>query len=642
MFSYHRMSHATKPLCVFITLLTFDNWTVFNTPSMGNADGSWSIALQLARLLNLRYGTEFAFTYGPLGFLCSTRLPIATQKWEIIVYDAWLLVQTGFVIWAFLTRRFTVFNMVMLVGAVLYLHSVFGGEPPFYVFYFCLFVLFYHLRTNRHWLVGYALLLSLFTFYVKANVGLVTFLCVLTYVTYYSLTRRLPWYWPVFGWAIALLSLWLSSVWLNTDLVNFVAVCLQVVDSYNDTMHALPPNSNRVMALGFGLLGLTAAIPFGYLIQTRKKVVTIGRLDQLFVVTLAGMQLFILFKEAFVRADIWHLALFFKLGLLPVSLIIFFGQSVRLARAMLIPAFLFIMCGLYVNIRYVKQGLNVYQFRQLLTYGQSLGEPAPPKPEVPAANQLPAHWLSALKSSTVDAGPLDVSLIYANNLTLNYRPRPVFQTYQVTNRYLDSLNATFYRSAKAPAYILFTHAAKSTLDNRFPFADEARTKIAMRQYYQVADQHQDWLLLKRKIRPTPIDTAGRQFLRTRLNNQITIPAYNGLQVLQAQVQYSFFGQLVRFIFQPPPLALEIESRDGKHFRHKISAPMLANGVILTYPEATTASFIQFMDANHRAVNPIQAVRLVSDRWQWGFKPLITVTFVQLRDRTAEAYYPAGR
>ena len=116
-------------------------------------------------------------------------------------------------------------------------------------------------------------------------------------------------------------------------------------------------------------------------------------------------------------------------------------------------------------------------------------------------------------------------MVYSNQLTDAYRPRPVFQSYQVTNRYLDSINAASYRSARGPAYLIYTHSA---IDDRYAFADEARTKVVMLQHYAVADRQSDWVLLRRWAKPLSLDTVGVSTRTGQLGESIPLPTTPGV------------------------------------------------------------------------------------------------------------------
>ncbi len=627
-----------------ISLLSFDNWTLFNTPTPDYVDGSWSIALNLARNLHLRFGTDVAFTYGPLGFLTSTRLPIATQPWEMLAYDGWLLVQTGFVIWVILKDRFTVVNTLSVVGLVLFMHNADGGEAPFVLFFFSLFLLCYHLKVvgspvrrygsvglpvRRYGLVGvfqggtalllYAGAISLFTFYIKVSVGLASVGCYVLYVLYWAVTRRQGIVWLIVILAISLSGLIVSAWLLRTDLVPYVLTSLQIINSYNDVM-VLMLGSWSLLSQFF--VAVAALGSFGLLVMywaTRQSVRQMPMRDTSFMILLAAVSLFILFKQGFVRADPSHAHLFYKYAALPLTLLIGFAQPAWFRHTMRI--LLVILVGYRVLGMPFSFAFN--QPAQVAMYARSLFKPTDYGSH---SARLPQRWQQLIRPASVDVIPDAIGLLYANQLTAAYRPRPVFQSYQVTNRYLDSMNAAAYRSTRGPAYLIYTQSA---IDERYAFADEARTKIAMLQHYAVADQQRDWVLLRRRAIPMTVDTVAVTTRIGRLGESIPVPAALGVQLAQIGVHYSWLGRLTRLLFQPPAILLEMELENGQRMVHRIGRTLLENGLISNRYVKNNADYVRYMQSAGYDGQAIRAIRIVPRRWTWGFEPSFSVVFTQL-------------
>ena len=92
---------------------------------------------------------------------------------------------------------------------------------------------------------------------------------------------------------------------------------------------------------------------------------------------------------------------------------------------------------------------------------------------------------------------------------LNYRPRPVFQSYVAYNSQLARLNEEYYQSKEAPEYVLFELAG---IEHRFPALDDGlalRTLLA--NYAPIASEKEFLLLERRNSDCAPPQTAsGRQ------------------------------------------------------------------------------------------------------------------------------------
>lgn len=204
-------------ITLFLTLLVFDRWTVYNTP-MSGLDGSWAIAIHLAHQLGLMHGTEFVFTYGPLGWLV-TRLPISTAEWAIVLFDALWLLNIAVVIWLAVGTRPTVWRSLLLLVLLVIHKQCAGGETPFLFYFFVLFYLAFHFQTNNLWALVIAICLAILTFYMKANVGLVSLLSVSFYGIWLIVGNKRTGLVAVCGLVVLL---WLSTYCLPVALYPFV------------------------------------------------------------------------------------------------------------------------------------------------------------------------------------------------------------------------------------------------------------------------------------------------------------------------------------------------------------------------------------------------------------------------------------
>ena len=90
-------------------------------------------------------------------------------------------------------------------------------------------------------------------------------------------------------------------------------------------------------------------------------------------------------------------------------------------------------------------------------------------------DQLPM-LCQTIGTNTVDIFGQDQAYAWFNHL--NYRPRPVFQSYSAYNATLMQINERFYASSAAPEYVLFDF---TPIDKRFPPLEDAwalRTLLA--------------------------------------------------------------------------------------------------------------------------------------------------------------------
>lgn len=615
-----RRNYVIGAISILLALSAFERWTLFNSISSDPVDGSWSIALNIINQLNLQYGNEVVFTYGPLGYLGSTRLPIAINKWQILLYDLWLILQGALVIWIILRNKFSIQNVVAILLVTSILYSGAGGDPPFLYFYFVLFFLCYHLQTKKNlWLVN-AMTIAVFTFFVKGNVGLICLGCFLFYITYYCIRSKLSVQWYVTYLALTTISVLAGAFAFNVDLYRYLIGNLQIIDSYNDVMRYYDDNGERILLVAGLILGLygLSLVHTGW---AYRKEINHKSTDSYIPVLFSVLALFILFKEGFVRADTGHNCLFFKYAFLPLSLLTVFIPKPVLQRDMGLVA----MVVLVVQLLLLKPSFYFNHPKQLAHYVTDVINPSYSTPD--SIRRFPAHWRNHLRRGTVDVVPNDVASVYLNGLAHAYRPRPVFQSYQVTNHFLDSLNATFYQSPRAPEYILYTHNA---IDNRYPFSDEIGTRLTMLRYYDLFDKGtKDWMMLKRRATPYRLDTLSVRSEGSQLQTDIMVPATSTVQLMQIQVEHSLPGKITRLLFQPPTLELELETADGKWHNYQASTTMLANGFVANRWVSDNPAFQEYMCSKGQTGLPVRRIRVTTPRWSWATQAAIHITRTEL-------------
>ncbi|WP_234736580.1 hypothetical protein [Tellurirhabdus bombi] len=598
--------------------LLFDRWSVYNQPQNG-LDGSWTIGLHLARQLGLIHGTEFVFTYGPMSWLI-TRLPIAAPSWGIVALDFVRFAGMGLVVWwALGSRPQLIRYLVLFVLAVIHRQTS-GEEHPFVLYFLILAALACHRRTGQRWLLPVAISLSILTFYLKVNVGLVTVLSVLFYVVAETLSGRIK----LVTCAAALLGtfglLGVSAWFLPVKLGPYLLASWQIIDSYNDVMYLI--TDRRILLVGLGITALSVGVLF-YVIWRIWKSGTLKQARQQdgTLLLLVLLQCFVLFKESFVRADLSHIGLFFKYALLPYGLLALFAATPLLRQLAFLPIAL--ITGLApICVPYHWESNFWYRWvPQWSAYIQDVVNPQKPS-LTPSHSHWPERWLTQLRGKRVDCIPYDIAAIYAHRLT--YAPRPVIQTYQVTNAYLDSLNANHFLSERAPDALLINW---SSTDDRSPFSDETVTKLALLQTYAVADTSNGWLFLQKRPNPLKLEPVKTETQSCLLNQTLPVQdSANTLQLWQLQGHYNLAGHTSRLLWQPPHLKLELTYKEGNRDTVRTALPLLKAGLLFPAHPRSLAEFAQYFSKKGRTNNYVTKVRLLTEGVsRFGYKEKMSLT-----------------
>ena len=195
---------------------------------------------------------------------------------------------------------------------------------------------------------------------------------------------------------------------------------------------------------------------------------------------------------------------------------------------------------------------------------------------------LPPGILNEIQNKTVDIIPYEISYIYFNNL--NYDPRPLIQSYEASNGYLDRLNYTKYMSATAPDYVLFS---SGQIDDRCPFWNESLTKLALLKHYKIISyymQHNptepslsNLILLKKTDEKLNIKEVSERKFVCKFDDTIPILKTENLVYLYANIKYSVLGQIRRFLFQPNDIKIFLKFENSpNYYNSRIALPLLDN------------------------------------------------------------------
>jgi hypothetical protein len=162
---------------------------------------------------------------------------------------------------------------------------------------------------------------------------------------------------------------------------------------------------------------------------------------------------------------------------------------------------------------------------------------------------------------------------------MNYRPRPVFQSYQAYHPALINLNDAFYYTDAAPEYVLFLF---DHIDNRYPPLADSRLILTLLANYQPVNDEGGILLLKRKATVAPPKMSLLNESETRLGEPIDLRRFGETNLwLEVDVQPSLQGKLHAFLFRPvyPQMGLWVGEKPAKVVEFRAPRLMLATGFI---------------------------------------------------------------
>jgi len=551
------------------------------------------------------FGTEIVFTYGPWGYLVSRRfLPHQHGTQMAIVTLLSLVVAAGVCLVAW---RFNLFWRVLMVTLFIYLTANIDPRADVLIYSAILFWGWLCLVTSGIRWSFYCFcfaLVAVFGIMVKANFLFVALLSTVVISTESLLKGRvraamiLP-----LGLGLLFTLAWLSAGQSLLQLPAFFAKAWSIIQGYDQVVGLDAPVTfvTRgflvvIFALAATLIRalnadpLLEAVPF-YRTQWRSVLITAW----------LCMFLFVVWKHGFVRADLYHMGFFFGLvPLLALSLELL-PCSKPLAR---LSSRGLVIAGCAIAVVTVESLFSssfksslAQPFAGLRENLKSLLQPSIVEhaqrelyEKARAAAQLP-NLSERIGRSSVDVFGQQCYAIFNN---MNYRARPVFQSYLAYNERLATLNEQFYFSENAPKYVLFRLNAA---DRKFPPLEDSRLLRHLLLNFSPSGAKAPFLLLesrtsdRAKLKLLHEGTAG-------LNERFPLPENKeGCIWLEVSIEPNWRGRLMQVLYKPGKTRIAFWAPDMRTSlsRSGAPAPMLAAGFIASPLLLKTQDVRDFLD-----------------------------------------------
>ncbi|XWK90415.1 MAG: hypothetical protein U7127_10305 [Phormidium sp.] len=200
--------------------------------------------------------------------------------------------------------------------------------------------------------------------------------------------------------------------------------------------------------------------------------------------------------------------------------------------------------------------------------------------------KLPETIRKVVKNQEIDIIPWEISLAEANKL--NWKPRPVFQSYSAYTTYLDNLNWNSL-SRNPRDYIFYNF---ESIDNRHPFFDEPKSFFYVFCNYKPADnvpQLTDMpglskLIVLKKLNSSRCSPSTQtKKLSVRWNSDRKIEVGDGQVVrLAVNFKHSVFGKIYKIFYRNPPVMLSVTDENGGERSYRIVPGNAQNGILISH------------------------------------------------------------
>ncbi len=614
-------------------------------------DPSWTMVLRWASMHGLRWGSDIAFTYGPLGYLsphnaCDPAFYGAFVAAQIALAGAAAFLFAN----AWFAQRWP--ERIVLATAVIFAAPLLAADPVWLSMpVIALVGLHAHAAAGRRralWLLLVVAALYLSTILlIKMSTLLLIVACWLA-GTVVLLRARVPRHaatWLLLVPACSLM-LWIASGQRFGDLLPFVATVLEISRGYTAAMGFFPP-------LRFDLYGLTVVGCSGVVGLWAARH---ARRDpaRLACIALWGLTILVAWRAGFTRADT-HIAIFALTAWLALPLLSAMtpaatpwlrAASVALALAVVPIADRTVNAG----ISHKPGDMAVASLGVLANNALLLARPLTYRPLLVATLDRERVRLdlpqtrAAVGRHSVDLVGTQQGVVLFNGLA--YRPAPVFQGYGAYTPRLQRLNADAYSGPDRTDFVLLAY---SPIDGNLPTSENALAFTTLYRNYHPVLVEKSYLLLEKDTAsapPQPPAEAGWQ--HATWGEWIALPTSpETVAVLAVRSELSVAGKAMAIVLREPGQFIEVELADGSTRRFRLVRGAAPGGFLLSPLARSLDDYVRlFVGADlpvvrrFRLVPQSDAMRpLFADDVQWNVTQLPRRPQGELTPAMRDAFFP---
>jgi len=594
-----------KDLYLFLGLIAiYLIWSFYDFFQSARAglDPSWILGLNWGKTINVQWGKEFLFTYGPLYYFSGIIVPDFYSSKMYLLIEVCLnlfysLIKAG-TVFLFYRRANSTYKMYAAIfsGVVMLLCS--QGSPELIVFFAAMLLCdgFYELYENdtviskkiivNNIIASLLMVIAQYTKFSFFNIAVV--LLILLSILYIS-RRKYKIAVTLAGSYIFFSSLlWIISGQRINNLFGYIYTGLQFSNGYTPAMnyHFVDLTTFNIFVLSFITIGFFVIILIYFL--NKKKYL------HFFLCFFISPQIFLLFKESFVRADSGHVYIFMKV--IPIITLYLLFVSLLYSQPLKQQNNLFVINSSYYSlisaIIVTCISMNILNIRilpenhayQIIEYYKDFNNNIIKTKEYiqKSYNNFNDLLENINTEDKIDIFPWDISLLYAYNL--NWQPRPVIQSYTNYTQILDSLTARHFISEKAPDKLIFT---PMTIDGRYALFDEPETFRTVLLNYSITMVNSSYLILEKNKNIYPVKMDEIKTITAKTGEIIEVPFYEDAYVfMEVAYDFNFLGKLVNFffktnIFKNNNLNIEIYLTDESKAKYRFIHKTAKNGLFVS-------------------------------------------------------------
>lgn len=397
-------------------------------------------------------------------------------------------------------------------------------------------------------------------------------------------------------------------------LPDFLTSMAEIVKGYTEAMaYGLGSAKNAAQVIGYGVLSLW--LMWWSCVHGRAH----GWSAFFFFPAVFAFSLFMAFKAAFVRHDPIHAVIAMgMLAILGCVVLARFGLVERILR----PGWMFLaVCALLLPLAH--SGGSAAASRHLAAWWSHQQQALTAvKIRATQPGQLTADFNEAMARIraryplTPMPGVMDV---YSTNQAavlahgLQWRPRPVLQSYSAYTPSLAAINKGHLQGKQAPDWLWFNI---EPIDERLPAIEDGASWGLLLRDFRPAYPSAGGVVLKRsRSDPSPLQLQPVGGAQSRQIGQwLDLPDHDGPLLLSAELRQNAVGKLAGAMFKSPALAIELRSDQGVVRKFRIVSGMLVEPVLISPLVENVDEFVALYDRPRRIdAKRVRSVRVVAPR-----------------------------
>lgn len=545
-------------------------------------DVSWMYGLHKANLERFVFGSDIVFTYGPLGYLLFPLYITKTLYLRSLLYVLSEHALMFLSIYHYLRYyRSNVMNTILLCTSLVIVNQTNLAELRHYLFIFIWVYLYLIGRPDKSRLILLTAFSSIYI-YMKFSYGLITTLLILSLCCCFILEKR--YYELITALLSYLFFVFFAGLFVigyPPYVVTYIYNAFNIAQYYN---YAMQSGMSESYFLWFIFL-----FWFLYFFMVNR-----GKMQKtnIYFAILAFGPLFMSYKHGVTRCDYGTLIDCFSAFSVYFLLlyIMHYDKKNMYAKSLLLFSIIFLVlviinqqrflisagCGGWSVTGAIDGKINEIKTCLKILNNDSSFDPVKSNNASLRQNyNLRAQTIKLIDNKSVDI--FDTEQVIAELYGMNWKPRPVFQSYSAYSSYLDNLNAQKILSEDAPSFILYK---SFSIDDRFAIFDEPSTLRNLLLLYSKVSEDGEFDILMRKTEPVVYTEQAISSHNISSGVHIQIPDQRGL-FARIYMDYNVLGNIYAFIYRAPSAKIHFMVNGTEKLNGRLIFANAGNGLYLS-------------------------------------------------------------